>query len=99
MIEYFLLVIIWASPIIIDGQVWTVNVVQPEECAEYFGKCFGLIKCESWYWLVGCYDRIDKTINMDVNHLDFLDEDGLATFEHELKHIKEPDWLHKDPFN
>ena len=101
MIEYLLLVIIWASPIVIDNQVWTVQIVKPAICetpSNYPNDCFGIITCEGRDYLIGCRDRIDRTITMDYNNMDFIDVEGQATFEHELKHIVDPNWRHAQPF-
>ncbi len=96
-----LLFLAWAAPFVIDNTVWTVQLIEPEECetpSNYLNDCFGVITCENRDYLIGCIDRIDRTINMDINNLDFIDAEGLATFEHELKHIVDYPWWHKVPF-
>jgi len=97
-----LLFLVWAAPFVIDNNAWTVQIIEPEECetpSNYPNDCFGVITCENRSFLIACYDRIDRTITMDINNLDYIDSEGLAVFEHELKHIREYPWKHSEPFN
>ena len=83
-----------------EGEDWLINFVNLDRCDMIEDRCMTELLCKDSrgynHWgYGGCVWRNQNVIMLDFNNLDYLSADGLAVFEHELKHIENPGWAHE----